>query len=768
MFRSRTNSSRSRSSQRPRFRPAVELLEDRLVPSTLHWTGAASTSWSVANNWLENRAPVSGDIVAFDTTAAAVQNFTSNNDLSNLGLAGLVVNDADATPGHDFSITGNGVYLAGAVTSTTTGGPASLALSSITLLNPVTWTNTAGALDVASNLNINGMQLTVDGAGNTTLSGVVSGLNSPAGLRGDYYQVPASTSLLDPTSPSWLGFRAPTVTAVTPNVYFANVFPNSFAPYASIGASNVAARWTGWINVPTTGKVDFYTGSDDGSRLFVDGSLVVENNGFHGWSFLGGSANLTAGLHFIDIEYFQWVASGEIAVGWDPTGSGNPNNSVVIPASAFSTSDSLIKAGTGTLTLTGAETFDGSTTVNGGTLLVNGSLAAASTVTVNNGGTLSGSGSVGSVTVNVGGTIEPGAGGAVLSTGGVTFGAGTTFRVALDGAAPGTGYDQLSVTGGINLNGATLTGILGFTPAPGETFVIINNNGANPITGTFAGLPEGAAATLAGHRFFVSYHGGKGNDVTLTADRAPVAGAASLSYSLNENQSLSVAAPGLLAGASDPDGDPVSVALGTGPAHGTLTLGPGGAFTYTPAANFFGTDSFTYTVSDGELTTAPVTVTLNVSGTGVTTIKGKGVAVHGYEHTALSNVATATFVLGGGTVPPGSITAVIDWGDGTKKSAGVVSLDGTVYTVRGSHTYREEGNYKVSVSISLTSGSAAASILTTASVRDEPHHHRHHHHYHSGAVVRAIEALLKELHLPSTGHTRAIDLAFLEFLHHGW
>lgn len=764
MFRSRANSRRSRSSQRPRFRPAVEFLENRLVPSTLHWTGAFSASWSVAGNWLENRAPTNGDLVAFDTTAAIVQSFTSNNDLTNLGLAGLVVNDTDAAPGHDFAITGNGVSLAGAVTSTTTGGATSLALGSITLLSPATWTDTAGALNVASNLNLNGMQLTVDGAGNTTLSGVVSGLNSPAaGLRGDYYQVPASTSLLDPTSPSWLGFQAPTITAVTPNVYFANVFPNSFAPYANVGGANVAARWTGWINVPTTGKVDFYTGSDDGSRLFIDGSLVVENNGFHGWTFLGGSANLTAGLHFIDIEYFQWVASGEIAVGWDPTGSGNPNNSVVIPASAFSLSDGLIKAGTGTLTLTGAESYAGPTTVNGGTLLVNGSLAAGSAVTVNNGGTLGGNGSVGSVAVNAGGTIEPGVGGAVLSIDGVTFGAGTTFGVALNGAAPGTGYDQLNVSGGINLNGATLTGTLGFTPNLGETFVVISNNGPNPVAGTFAGLPEGAAATLGGHRFFVSYHGGKGNDVALTADRAPVAGAASLSYSLNENQSLSVAAPGLLAGASDPDGDPVRVALGTGPAHGSLTLGPGGAFAYTPADNFFGSDGFTYTVSDGELNSAPVTVTFNVAGTGVTSITGKGVAVHGYEHAALSNVAVATFQVAGATLPPGSITAVIDWGDGTK-SAGVVSLAGSVYTVRGSHAYREEGNYKVSVAISA--GGAAATIRSTASILDEPHHH--HHHCHSGAVIRAIETLLEHLHVPLTDHTRALDLAFLEFHSHGW
>ena len=50
----------------------------------------------------------------------------------------------------------------------------------------------------------------------------------------------------------------------------------------------------------------------------------------------------------------------------------------------------------------------------------------------------------------------------------------------------------------------------------------------------------------------------------------------------------------------------------TGPAHGTLTLNPDGSFTYVPAANFNGVDTFTYQVSDGTATSAPVTVTLNV------------------------------------------------------------------------------------------------------------------------------------------------------------
>src|SRR5262245_54788964 len=105
MLRSRaTPFVRSKKNPSFRIRPTVELLEDRLAPATLHWTGAAGINWSTANNWLENRAPTNGDVVAYDTAAAAVQSFNSTNDISNLGLADVVVNDTDATPGHDFSI----------------------------------------------------------------------------------------------------------------------------------------------------------------------------------------------------------------------------------------------------------------------------------------------------------------------------------------------------------------------------------------------------------------------------------------------------------------------------------------------------------------------------------------------------------------------------------------------------------------------------------------------------------------------------------------
>lgn len=65
--------------------------------------------------------------------------------------------------------------------------------------------------------------------------------------------------------------------------------------------------------------------------------------------------------------------------------------------------------------------------------------------------------------------------------------------------------------------------------------------------------------------------------------------------------------------ATDPDGDSL-VFLPGSPAHGTLSgSGADPAWTYTPAADFTGTDSFTYTASDGHATSEPATVTIAVT-----------------------------------------------------------------------------------------------------------------------------------------------------------
>jgi hypothetical protein len=95
-------------------------------------------------------------------------------------------------------------------------------------------------------------------------------------------------------------------------------------------------------------------------------------------------------------------------------------------------------------------------------------------------------------------------------------------------------------------------------------------------------------------------------------------GGAEIFYNLKrfttaEDVALSVAAPGLASNDFDPDGTSLSAVVYSQPAHGLVTGGAGGSFTYTPAADWFGTDTFRYRAFDGLGYSAPATVTVVVT-----------------------------------------------------------------------------------------------------------------------------------------------------------
>lgn len=93
-------------------------------------------------------------------------------------------------------------------------------------------------------------------------------------------------------------------------------------------------------------------------------------------------------------------------------------------------------------------------------------------------------------------------------------------------------------------------------------------------------------------------------------DHAPVA--ADDGYAAAAGSTRIVLAPGVLANDSDPDGDPLTAILVSGPSHGSLTLNSNGSFNYTPDASYSGADSFTYRAYDGLLYSAVATVSLTV------------------------------------------------------------------------------------------------------------------------------------------------------------
>jgi hypothetical protein len=64
---------------------------------------------------------------------------------------------------------------------------------------------------------------------------------------------------------------------------------------------------------------------------------------------------------------------------------------------------------------------------------------------------------------------------------------------------------------------------------------------------------------------------------------------------------------------TDPEGNSLTAVVASGPAHGSVSLSPGGSFTYTPVTGFHGFDTFTYTVSDGQAVSVPAPVTLTIT-----------------------------------------------------------------------------------------------------------------------------------------------------------
>jgi len=77
-----------------------------------------------------------------------------------------------------------------------------------------------------------------------------------------------------------------------------------------------SVEWKGYIQIPTTDDYTFTTNSDDGSWIFIDDKLVVDNGGAHGLQEVQGTIYLTKGLHKIRIRYFQIGGYARLNIFW--------------------------------------------------------------------------------------------------------------------------------------------------------------------------------------------------------------------------------------------------------------------------------------------------------------------------------------------------------------------------------------------------------------------------------------------------------------------
>ena len=96
-------------------------------------------------------------------------------------------------------------------------------------------------------------------------------------------------------------------------------------------ATAFAFNFTGYINVPSDGQYTFYTNSDDGSNLYIDNVLVVNNDGIHPSQEISGTIGLKAGKHAISVGFFQQLGGSGLTVSY----SGPGVSKQTIPASAL-------------------------------------------------------------------------------------------------------------------------------------------------------------------------------------------------------------------------------------------------------------------------------------------------------------------------------------------------------------------------------------------------------------------------------------------------
>ena len=124
----------------------------------------------------------------------------------------------------------------------------------------------------------------------------VSVTTTGQGLDVSYYALSSPSVLPD------FDLLEPTITETVPNVNFLS----TGGTFAGSGLTdNVGAVFTGYVIAPVTSLYTFSLESDDGSRLLIGDTVVVDNDGVHGMVEKFGQVGLEAGLHPIRIEFFE-------------------------------------------------------------------------------------------------------------------------------------------------------------------------------------------------------------------------------------------------------------------------------------------------------------------------------------------------------------------------------------------------------------------------------------------------------------------------------
>jgi fibronectin-binding autotransporter adhesin len=489
-----------------------------------------SGDWNNGNNWSPGGPPNgSSDIATFGLSAVTNVFLSANTEVNGITFtAGASPYTITTGSMHALTISGAGITNLSGITQNFVADPSGFSgriefTNNATAGSATSFTMNSGGLVQfhdsstagAGAFTINaGGNMRFDGNSSTAGNGTFT-LNGPGGIFDQEILFQGGTA------------GHGTFTINGGSAFFANSSTAGNAIITANGSNDAGNFEHGSIiffNVATTGSATLIAnggtnGGMGGTIAIIDGSA-----GGNARVELFGNGTLIVGESLSDrnITIGSLEGDGNVLLSSVSGGAGGTNG-LNVGSNNLSTTFSgvisgpraLIKIGSGTLALSGTNTYTGVTTVNAGKLIVDG--AITSTVTVN-GGTLGGSGTTGAITVNKGGVLSPGNSPGILNANGnLKLSLGSTYLVDLNGTTVGKEYDQTNVTGVVSLDTATLSLNLGFTPTAGSTFTIINNDLNDIVIGTFGDLSEGATFVSGGRTFTISYQGGDGNDVALTA-----------------------------------------------------------------------------------------------------------------------------------------------------------------------------------------------------------------------------------------------------------
>lgn len=242
------------------------------------------------------------------------------------------------------------------------------------------------------------------------------------------------------------------------------------------------------------------------------------------------------------------------------------------------------------------------------------------------------------------------------------------------------------------------------------------------LTYTITTRPTHGSATISSNRItYTPTSGYTGSDsIGFTASDGSLTGTGTVSVTVTNPNTAPVATAGSGSGtedtnltmtlnASDAEGDALTYAVARSPGHGTVTIS-GNRATFTPTANWSGSDSFTWKAYDGTAYSNVVTQTVTIAAVNdAPTANAQTVSTN--EDTAASIRLTATDPDGTGT-PTFAITRTV--------SHGTLTLVGTTATYTPSQDWNGTDTFTVTANDGYATGAAATITINVAAVADPP------------------------------------------------